>query len=89
MSDEGHLPLVTVFDADIVVPPSDVELGEVTSVFQLVNKVRNEGKGVGVVGGVFTEVSIVLAGTEFAILLLDKEERGCLGGVRRTNLPSS
>ena len=40
-----------------------------------------------IVGGVFVEVSIVLAGVEFAIFLLDKEEGGCLGGVGRTDLP--
>ena len=89
MGDEGRLPLVTILDADIVVPPSNVEFREVASVFQLVHKVGDEGKGVGVTGGVFVEVPVILARTKFSILLLDKEERGRLGGVGRTNLPSS
>ena len=88
MGDEGRLPLVAVFDADIVVSPTNVELGEVASVFQLVHEVGNEREGVSVLGGVFVKVSIILAGTKFSILLFNEEEGGCLGGVGRTNLPS-
>ena len=86
MGDEGHLPLVTILDADIVVPPMNIELSEVASVFQLVHKVGDERKGVGIAGGMFIEVSVVLAGVEFTIFLFDKEEAGYLGGVGRTNL---
>ena len=88
VGDEGRFPLVAIFDSDIVVPSMNIEFGEVMSILQLVNEVGNERKGVGIVGGVFVEVSIVLAGVEFAIFLLDKEEGGCLGGVGRTNLSS-
>ena len=77
--DEGCFPLVAVFDADIVVSPTNIELSEVASIFQLVHEVRDEGKGVGVIGGVFIEVVVVLAGVELAILLLDKEERDAWG----------
>ena len=35
--DESHLPLVAIFDMNIVVPPLNVKLGEVVSVFQLVH----------------------------------------------------
>ena len=38
-------------------------------------------RSVGVAGGVFIEVPVILAGTEFSILLFDKEERGGLGQV--------
>ena len=86
VGDEGHLPLVTVFDADVVVPPTNVKFGEVASIFQLVHEVRDKGKGVGVAGGVFVEISVVLAGAELTVLLFDKEEGRHLGGVRRTNL---
>ena len=37
VGDESRLPLVAILDAYIVVPPSDVEFGEVASVFQLVH----------------------------------------------------
>ena len=86
--DESHLPLVAILDADVVVSPSNVEFGEVVSVFQLVHEVGNERKGVVVTGGVFVEVTVVLARAEFAVLRLDKEEGGCLGGVGQTNFPS-
>ena len=88
VGDKGRLPLVTIFDVDVVVSPTNIELSEVASVFQLVHEVRDERKGVGIVGGVFVEVSVILAGTEFSIFLFDEEEGGCLGGVGRANLPS-
>ena len=88
MHNESHLPLVTILDADIVVSPTNIEFSEVANIFQLVHEVRDEGKGVGVTGGVFVEISVVLAGMEFAVFLLDKEEGGRLGGVGRTNLSS-
>ena len=39
-------------------------------------------------GGVFVEVAVILTRAEFAVLLLDKEEGRCLGGVGRTDLSS-
>ena len=88
MGDEGRLPLVAVFDVDVVVSPTNVKLSEVASIFQLVHEVRDEGKGVGVVSGVFIKISVVLTGMEFAVFLLDKEEGGCLERVGRMNLSS-
>ena len=76
--DESCLSLMTIFDSDIVVSPTNVKLGEVASIFQLVHEVRDEGERVGIMSGVFIEVAVVLAGVEFAIFLLDKEEGGCL-----------
>ena len=55
-------------------------------IFQLIHKVRDEREGVSIAGGVFVEILVVLAGAEFTVLLLDKEERGCLGGARQMNL---
>ena len=53
VGDEGGFSLVTVFDTDIVVPPMNIELGEMSSVFQLVHEVGDEGEGVCITGGVF------------------------------------
>ena len=86
MCDESGLPLVTVFDADIVVPPADVKLGEQFGIFKFVDEVGNEGKWVGVAGGMFVQVSVILTGAEATILLFDKEKWECLGGIGRTNL---
>ena len=89
VSDEGSFPLVTVFDTNVIVTPSNIELGEMLSVFQLVHKVGDEGERVSITSGVLIEVAVVLARMEFAILLLDKEEGGGLGRVGRSYLPCS
>ena len=75
MGDEGCFPLVTVLDSYIVLPPLNVEFGEDLGVSQLVYKIRDEREGVGVVNGVFIDVTVVLAGAESSVFLLNKEER--------------
>ena len=72
---------MAILDVNAVISPANIEFCEVTSIFQLVYKVRDKREGVCVVSGVFIEVVVVLAGMKFAILLFDKEEGGCLGGV--------
>jgi hypothetical protein len=39
MSDEGAFPLICIFDADIVIAPSNVEFGEDLSSFEFIDKV--------------------------------------------------
>ena len=87
--DEGCLPLMAILDVDVVVPLTNIKFCEVASIFQLFHEVGDEREGVCITGGVFIEVSVILAGAEFAVLLLDKEERGCLEGVGRMDLSSS
>ena len=41
--DEGSLPLIQFLDANIVVSPSNIELGEVGRVLHVVYKFRDEG----------------------------------------------
>ena len=80
--DEGSLPLVAIFDANVVVPPANIKLGEQFGVFELVDEVRDEGEWVGVSGGMFVQVAVILTRAEATIFLLDKEEWGCLGGIQ-------
>ena len=87
--DEGSFPLVAILDVDIIISPTNIKFSEVASVFQLVHEVGDERERVGIMSGMFIEISVILAGVEFAILLFNKEERGCLGGIRRSNLSSS
>ena len=54
--DKSHLPLVAIFDADIVVPSVNIKFGKMTSVFQLVNKVGDERRGVFIMGSVFIKI---------------------------------
>ena len=86
MRDEGGLPLVTIFDANIVVPPADVKLSEQFGAFEFVDEVGDEGEWVGITGGVFIKVSIILTGAETAVFLFNEKEWGCLGGIQRTDL---
>ena len=89
MCDKGHFSLVTILNADIVVFPTDIELSEVASIFQLIHKVGDEREGIGVSGGMFIEVTVVLAGVEFTVFLLNKEERGWLGELEGQIFPAA
>ena len=66
VGNEGRFPLMTILDVDVIVPPTNVKLGEVASIFQLVHKVRDEGEEVGITSGVFIEIAVVLTGVELA-----------------------
>ena len=75
-----------IFDMDIVVSSSDVELGEMFCIFEFVDKVRDKGKGIGISDGMLIQVAVVLAGVEFPILLFDKEKGESLRGVEGVDL---
>ena len=87
VGDEGGFPLVSFLYSDIVVPPSYVKLGEDFGIFEFVDEVGDQGKGICVSDSVGVKVSVVLARSEATILFLDKEERGSLGGFGRTDFP--
>ena len=84
--DEGGLPLVAILDANIVIPPANVKLSKQFGIFKFVDEVRDEWKGISVLGGMFVQIAVILARAETTIFLLDKEEWGCLGRVGRTDL---
>jgi hypothetical protein len=86
MDNEGTFPLISFFDVNIVITPSNVEFGEDLSSFEFIDEVRDEEKRIGIAGGMGIEISVVLARTEFAILLFHKEERGGLRGFGGSNL---
>ena len=52
MGDEGCLPLMPILDADIVISPLDIELGEVFHIFEFINKVGDERERVSISDGV-------------------------------------
>ena len=87
VGDEGGFPLVTFLYLDIVIPPPYVKLGEDLGVFKFVDEIGNQGKGICISDSVAVKVSVVLARSEAAILFLDEEERGSLGGFGRTDFP--
>ena len=57
---ERCLPLVFLPHSHIVVPPPNVQLGEVPGILDPVDKFLDEGEGIAVLDGVFIELPIVL-----------------------------
>ena len=41
--DEGSLPLITLFDSNVIISPSYIKLGEERELAEIVNEVRNKG----------------------------------------------
>ena len=78
MGNESSLPLVPIFDMDIVISPMNVELGENLCPLEFINKVGDEWEGVCIMDCVFINIAIVLTGAETTVLLFNKEERGHL-----------
>ena len=83
MGDEGSLPLVSVSDADVVVSPSDIKLGEDLGILHLVYEFLDQQEGVGILDSVGVDVSVIFTGSEGVrgILFVNEEEGGCLRGV--------
>ena len=60
VGDEGCFPLVSIFDVDIVVPPSDIEFREEFRSFDSCNEFGDEGERVAIFYRPFIDFSIVL-----------------------------
>jgi hypothetical protein len=71
---ECSLPLVTFLDADIVVSPVDIQLGEVARTPKMIYKVGNERKGVDILNCLGVQCPVVLNKPEGPVLLLDEED---------------
>jgi hypothetical protein len=88
VSVKRSLPLMAIFDPNIVVAPSNIKLCEDVGLFEFVNEIGDEGKGIGIVNSMFVDILIVLTRSESSIFLFDKEEGGGLWQVGRTYLSS-
>jgi hypothetical protein len=75
---KGSLPLISLLDAHIIVPPVNVELGEIPGPLQLVDELCNKWEGVAAFHGHCIEYLIILDQLEGAILL-DEETRAAMG----------
>src|SRR3981189_344809 len=76
ISSERRFPFIAFFYPHIVIPPADVEFGEVLRAFESVDEVVNEREGIAVLSGDQVERAIVLYEAELFVLLLDEEDRG-------------
>ena len=76
---EGGLPLIALFDPDVVISPSYVEFGEESFIGKVMDQFWNEGERIFVGDRPLVEFSIVLYGSIFAVLLLNEEESAGVG----------
>ena len=53
VGNKDSFPLVTILDTNVVISLTNIKLGKVVSILQLVHKVGDEGKRVCVSGGMF------------------------------------
>ena len=74
--DERCLPLILFFDANVVVTPTDIELGEQGRLLHVINQLRSKGKGISVANSVTIEVAVILTGAQHPVLGYEKEWRG-------------
>ena len=74
ISFECHLPFIAGSDSYVVVPPTDVELGEDASVLEFVNDIRDEGEGVLTFDRKAVKLSVILDWLKFTIFFLHEEE---------------
>jgi hypothetical protein len=77
-SEEGSFPLISVFDANVVVSLADIELSEQGASTEVVNSLGNKGGDVPIFLGPFVDWPIILYWSQFSIFLLNKEEVGCI-----------
>src|SRR6266481_8173174 len=84
---EGCFPLITLFDAHIVISPMYVQLHEVLGFGfrNLVDNIGDEGEWVGVLHCHGIELPVVLHEPELTLLLINKEDWGCHGRFQRVD----
>ena len=74
MGDGSGLPLMSIFDTDIVIPPTDIKFGKNLCSLEFINEIRDEWEGICIANHVFVDIAIVLTSAETTILLFNKEE---------------
>ena len=82
MGEECSFPFILFLDSDVVVPPVDVYSCKLGAPAEVVDDLGNERGYVSILLCPFVYGLIVLYWSEFSILLLHKEEIGCIGGFR-------
>ena len=83
---KGSFPLVSIFDAYIIISPSYIELGEEFCSLEFVEEVRYQQEGISIVDHVFVQVPVILTRLEFSIFLLYEKEGRCLWGGQGSDL---
>ena len=60
--DESSLPLIFPSDANVVISPTNVELGEQGGFFHVIDEFRDQGERIGISDSVGVQVAVVLTG---------------------------
>ena len=60
-SDECRFPLVFLPNANVVIAPLNIKLGEQCRVLHIVDQLRDEGERISIANGVGIKISIILA----------------------------
>ena len=81
-SDEHCFPLVFLPDANIVITPANIKLGEQCRVLHVIDQLRDEWERIPVANCVGVEILIVLAWLQGSVLFGYKEKRRGLWGFR-------
>jgi len=84
-SDKCRLPSIIRVDKDIVISPSDINLGKVFGGAEFVKQWGNQWERVGILDRFGIEWTIILAGAKFSIFLSNEKESTCLRGFRGYN----
>ena len=82
---ECSLPLVAIVHADVVIPPTDIQLCKecrpaAVHPRESIHKFSNEWERGSVANSEGVQSVVVLDGSEVAVLLLDEEKGKCVGG---------
>src|SRR3981189_2692250 len=86
ISSERRFPFIAFFYPHVVIPPADVELGEVLRAFKSEDEVVNGGKGIEILSGDQVRRAVVLDKAKPSVLLFDEEDRGAY---RRFRMPDA
>ena len=81
-SDECRFPLVFLLNANVVVAPLNIELGEQCGVLHIIDQLRDEGERIPVMNGVGVEITIILARSQGSVLFGYEEKQRGLWGFR-------
>ena len=82
---EGRLPLISLLNPYIVVPPAHVQLREILRAAESMDQIIDEGQRVAVLSRDGVERAVVLDEAKFAVLLLDEEDRRAYRRLRRSD----
>ena len=59
--------MVSIFDTDIIIFPTNIKLGEDLCPLEFIYKIKDKGKEVYVTNGVFIHIVIILTRTEISV----------------------